>query len=137
ARPPAAFGAARVVRLREASHPCRPRSSRAAGPALFQVPLCVGPRLADLHAAGAPLIAMDTTGPELSESPFPERFGLVVGVEGPGLPAHLRQGERRRIAMQPGVESLNAAAAAAVALYVWSRGTPQGKGNPATAYSGT
>ena len=29
--------------------------------------------------------------------------------------------ERRRIAMQPGVESLNAATAAAVALYVWSR----------------
>jgi tRNA G18 (ribose-2'-O)-methylase SpoU len=71
---------------------------------------------------GASLIALDSSGPELSESPFPERFGLVVGVEGPGLPAHLRGGERRRIAMQPGVESLNAAAAAAIALYVWSRG---------------
>ena len=66
------------------------------------------------------MIALDTTGPELSEAPFPDRFGLVVGVEGPGLPAHLREGERRRIAMQPGVESLNAAAAAAIALYVWS-----------------
>jgi tRNA G18 (ribose-2'-O)-methylase SpoU len=120
-RSAAAFGVARVVLLREAAHPFHPRSSRAAGPALFQVPLHIGPRLADLRAAGAPLIAMDTTGPELSESPFPARFGLVVGVEGPGLPAHLRDGERRRIAMQPGVESLNAAAAAAVALYVWSR----------------
>jgi tRNA G18 (ribose-2'-O)-methylase SpoU len=28
--------------------------------------------------------------------------------------------------MQPGVESLNAAAAAAVALYVWSRGNRPG-----------
>jgi 16S rRNA (guanine527-N7)-methyltransferase len=121
-RSAAAFGAARVVLLREAAHPFHPRSSRAAGPALLQVPLLVGPRLADLRVAGAPLIAMDTTGPELSESPFPDRFGLVVGVEGPGLPAHLREGERRRIAMQPGVESLNAAAAAAIALYVWSRG---------------
>jgi 16S rRNA (guanine(527)-N(7))-methyltransferase RsmG len=119
-RSAAAFGVARVVLLREAAHPFHPRSSRAAGPALFQVPLYVGPRLADLRTACAPLIAMDTTGPELSESPFPARFGLVVGVEGPGLPAHLRDGERRRIAMQPGVESLNAAAAAAVALYVWS-----------------
>ena len=72
------------------------------------------------------MIALDTTGPELSEAPFPARFGLVVGVEGPGLPAHLREGERRRIAMQPGVESLNAAAAAAIALYVWSRRTPPG-----------
>ena len=69
---------------------------------------------------------MDTTGPELSDSPFPDRFGLVVGVEGPGLPAHLREGERRRIAMQPGVESLNAAAAAAIALYVWSHGARSG-----------
>jgi 16S rRNA (guanine527-N7)-methyltransferase len=124
-RSAAAFGASRVVLLREAAHPFHPRSSRAAGPALFQVPLLVGPRLADFRAAGAPLIAMDTTGPELSESPFPERFGLVVGVEGPGLPDHLREGERRRIAMQPGVESLNAAAAAAIALYVWSSGLPR------------
>ncbi len=120
-RSAAAFGAARVVLLREAAHPFHPRSSRAAGPALFQVPLGVGPRLADLKAEGAPLIALDTDGPELSESPFPDRFGLVVGVEGPGLPPHLRAGHRRRIAMRPGVESLNAAAAAAVALYAWSR----------------
>jgi 16S rRNA (guanine527-N7)-methyltransferase len=125
-RSAAAFGVMRVVLLREAAHPFHPRSSRAAGPALFQVPLQIGPRLADLHAAGAPLIAMDTTGGELSEAPFPATFGLVVGVEGPGLPAHLREGERRRIAMRPGVESLNAAAAAAIALYVWSRGGSPG-----------
>ena len=68
------------------------------------------------------LIALDTTGPEIGEAPFPDTFGLVVGAEGPGLPVPLRHGERRRIAMQPGVESLNAATAAAIALYVWSRG---------------
>ena len=68
-----------------------------------------------------PLIALDTSGPELSEAPFPDTFGLVVGVEGPGLPGHLRQGERRRIAIEPGVESLNAATATAIALYVWAR----------------
>jgi 16S rRNA (guanine(527)-N(7))-methyltransferase RsmG len=119
-RSAAAFGAKRVVLLREAAHPFHPRSSRAAGPALFQVELLRGPSLADLRVKNLPLIALDTTGPELSESPFPERFGLVVGVEGPGLPQHLRQGERRRIAIQAGVESLNAAAAVAIALYVWS-----------------
>ncbi len=120
-RSAAAFGVARVVLLKEAAHPFHPRSSRAAGPSLFQVPIQRGPRLADLRSTATPLIAMDTTGPELSAAPFPDRFGLVVGVEGPGLPPHLREGQRRRIAMQPGVESLNAAAAAAVALYVWSR----------------
>ena len=120
-RSAAAFGVARVVLLREAAHPFHPRSGRAAGPALFQVPLTIGPRLEDLQVKGVPLIALDTTGPELSEAPFPDRFGLVVGVEGPGLPPRLREGPRRRIAMQPGVESLNAAAAAAIALYVSAR----------------
>jgi 16S rRNA (guanine(527)-N(7))-methyltransferase RsmG len=120
-RSAAAFGVSRVVLLREAAHPFHPRSSRAAGPALFQVPLCHGPSLADLQVKDVPLIALDTTGPELSEGAFPERFGLVIGVEGPGLSRQLRQGERRRIAMQPGVESINAATAAAIALYVWSQ----------------
>jgi 16S rRNA (guanine(527)-N(7))-methyltransferase RsmG len=120
-RSAAAFGAAQVVLLREAAHPFHPRAGRAAGPALFQVPLRQGPSLGDLRAASIPLIALDTSGTELSEAPFPETFGLVVGVEGPGLPDRLRQGERRRIAIAPGVESLNAATAAAIALYVWAR----------------
>ena len=53
-RSAAAFGVARVVLLREAAHPFHPRSSRAAGPALFQVPLCIGPPLAEIRTAGAP-----------------------------------------------------------------------------------
>jgi 16S rRNA (guanine527-N7)-methyltransferase len=133
-RSAAAFGAARIVLLRESAHPFHPRSSRAAGPALFQVPLLHGPALADLQVEKVPLIALDTSGPELSEAPFPDSFGLVAGIEGPGLPTRLRAGERRRIAMQPGVESLNAAAATAIALYVWSRGQApdsRGPGGPA------
>jgi 16S rRNA (guanine527-N7)-methyltransferase len=120
-RSAAAFGARRVVLLREAAHPFHPRSSRAAGSALFQVPLFFGPPLEDLQVQNAPLFALDLAGPLLGETPFPERFGLVVGVEGPGLPPRLRQGERRRIAIKPGVESLNAATAAAIALYEWSK----------------
>jgi 16S rRNA (guanine527-N7)-methyltransferase len=119
-RSAAAFGVARVVLLREAAHPFHPRSSRAAGSALFQLPLLQGPTLDELHVAHAPLIALHTTGPELAEAPFPDRFGLVAGIEGPGLPAHMHEGPRRRIAMRAGVESLNAAAATAIALYVWS-----------------
>jgi 16S rRNA (guanine(527)-N(7))-methyltransferase RsmG len=119
-RSAAAFGVAQVVLLREAAHPFHPRGSRAAGPALFQVPLRQGPSLEDLRVGKVPLIALDTSGPELSEAPFPDTFGLVVGVEGPGLPGPLRLGERRRIAIEPGVESLNAATATAIALYVWA-----------------
>jgi 16S rRNA (guanine(527)-N(7))-methyltransferase RsmG len=121
-RSAAAFGVAQVVLLREAAHPFHPRGGRAAGPALFQVPLRQGPALDDLRVATVPLIALDTSGPELGEASFPDTFGLVVGVEGPGLPQALRQGERRRIAIAAGVESLNAATATAIALYAWARG---------------
>ena len=65
------------------------------------------------------LLALSADGPELGDEPFPDCFGLVVGIEGPGLPEHLRSGPTRRIPMEPGVESLNAATAAAVALYAW------------------
>jgi 16S rRNA (guanine527-N7)-methyltransferase len=119
-RSAAAFGVKRVVLLREAAHPFHPRSSRAAGPALFQVELLHGPSLQELRASTIPLIALDNSGSELSDSPFPDHFGLVVGAEGPGLPPHLRERQRRRIAIEPSVESLNAAAAVAIALYVWA-----------------
>jgi 16S rRNA (guanine527-N7)-methyltransferase len=123
-RSAAAFEVARVVLLKESAHPFHPRSSRAAGPALFQVALQTGPSIHELGARGVPLIALDTSGPALDESPFPARFGLVIGLEGPGLPQRLRQGQRRRIPISSRVESLNAAAAAAVALYDWSRQRP-------------
>ena len=121
-RSAAAFGVPRVVLLQEAAHPFHPRSSRAAGPALFQTELMTGPSALELASTSHPLIALDAAGDEIGERPFPKTFGLVIGLEGPGLPDHLRRGELRRIGMAPGVESLNAATAAAVALYVWSRG---------------
>ena len=71
--------------------------------------------------SGAPLIALSTEGPTLDSEPFPDRFGLVVGVEGPGLPDHLRSGPTRRIPIAVEVESLNAAAATAIALYACAR----------------
>jgi tRNA G18 (ribose-2'-O)-methylase SpoU len=132
-RSAAAFGVAQVVLLREAAHPFHPKSSRAAGPALFQVPLRLGPHLQELQPRGAPLIALATEGPELAAEPWPERFGLVAGIEGPGLPAALRQGPRRRIPIAPGVESLNAATAAAIALYAWR----QAGGEGASGFTGS
>ncbi len=125
-RSAAAFGAARVVLLREAAHPFHPKAARAAGSALFQVPLEQGPSIRDLNSIEVPLIALSADGPELASSGFPQQFGLVAGIEGPGLPDHLRAGLTRRIAMEPGVESLNAATAAAVALYAWRQGRADG-----------
>lgn len=120
-RSAAAFGVARVVLLREAAHPFHPRSARAAGTALFQVPLCQGPSVQDLDPSTTPLIALAADGEDLDASPWPERFGLLAGLEGPGLPERLRQGPTRRIPIAPEVESLNAATAAAIAMFAWQR----------------
>lgn len=121
-RSAAAFGVGRVVLLREAAHPFHPKSLRAAGPAVFQVEIRQGPSIKDLVGDGLPLIALDAAGADLDAEPFPERFGLVPGIEGPGLPAHLRGGTSRRIPIAAEVESLNAATATAIALYAWRRG---------------
>lgn len=119
-RSAAAFGVSRCVLLRESAHPFHPKSVRAAGTALFQVPMLRGPSIQDLHPQVNHLIALSADGEELT-APFPPVFGLVPGVEGPGLPACLREGARRRIPISPDVESLNAATATAVALYEWRR----------------
>jgi 16S rRNA (guanine527-N7)-methyltransferase len=120
-RSAAAFGVAQAVLLREAAHPFHPRAARAAGPALFQVALRQGPSLHDLDPTTGPMIALAADGDDLDARPFPERFGLVPGLEGPGLPEALRAGPRRRIPIAADVESLNAATAAAIALYAWRR----------------
>jgi tRNA G18 (ribose-2'-O)-methylase SpoU len=67
-----------------------------------------------------PIIPLDLDGPALDEEPWPDRFGLLPGVEGPGLPSRWRgHPHRRRVPIAPGVESLNAATATAVSLFAW------------------
>jgi cyclic beta-1,2-glucan synthetase len=48
-------------------------------------------------------------------------MGLLVGVEGPGVPERFRQKRLIGIPMEAGSESLNAAVSAAVAMYEWYR----------------
>ncbi len=61
-RSAAAFGVARVVLLREASHPFHPKSVRAGGTALLQVPLLTGPSIRELDVRHAPWIALSAGG---------------------------------------------------------------------------
>jgi TrmH family RNA methyltransferase len=65
--------------------------------------------VATVPRSGRTVFDVDLTGP----------VALLIGGEGPGLPAPLvdRADERVSIPMQPPVESLNAAVAAAVVLY--------------------
>ncbi len=130
-RSAAAFGVARVVLLQEAAHPFHPKAARAAGTALFQVKLEQGPSIRELTSPDVPLISLSGDGPDIALESFPARFGLVAGVEGPGLPDHLRSGPTRRIPMEPGIESLNAATASAVALYAWRTALTRSTGKSA------
>ncbi len=118
----AAFGISQLVLLQEAAHPFHPKAVRVAGSSLFRVPMVRGPSIADLSVAEAPLITLSPRGTDIANYPFPETFGLVPGIEGPGLPPSLRDYVSLSIPMEGRVESLNAALATGIALYVWRSG---------------
>ena len=108
-----------MILLAESAHPCHPKALRASGGVALQARLLAGPALDDLPS-DLPLLPLAADGEPLSRVVFPERFGLLVGMEGPGLPEKWRE-RAVAIPMAGEVESLNAATAAAIALYVWSQ----------------
>jgi 16S rRNA (guanine527-N7)-methyltransferase len=118
-RSAAAFGAAQAILLAESAHPFHPKALRASGGAALSLPLRPGPSLQALPPE-LPILALSAEGVDIRETTFPEAFGLLAGLEGPGLPEAWRR-HAVRIPIRPEVESLNAAAAVAVALYEWKR----------------
>ena len=121
-RSAAAFGVAQVILLAECAHPYHPKALRASGGLVPSVRLRQGPSLETLVPSHLPILALSPTGTPIDTVEFPPAFGLLAGLEGPGLPPAWRP-SAVRIPMRPGVESLNAAAAAAVGLYEWARRT--------------
>ncbi len=128
-RSAAAFGVSDIVMLEEAAHPWHPRSVRAAGTTLFRIPLHEGPSISDLKQAGFPLITLSAQGRDVKDDTFPDTFCLVPGIEGPGLPESLENEISLSIPMEPGIESINAATATGIMLYVW-RNAVRKKGSP-------
>ena len=128
-----AFGAGGVLLSPGCCDPLYRKSIRVSAGAALRLPYSIDPRWpASLHmlrAAGARVLAM-TPGPrarELDEvlaSADPgAAIALLVGHEGDGLTdaAMAAAGERVRIAIRPGVDSLNVATAAAIALHACRR----------------
>ena len=74
--------------------------------------------LAALEAAGIEAWALSPVrGEPLQSLRLPPRLAIVLGAEGPGLPAELMDRCRRvSIPMAPGIDSLNVATAGAIAL---------------------
>ena len=121
-RSAAAMGAGVVV-LKEAANIYHPKTLRAAGPAIFHTKIWHGPDLGKLVALIAeagldqlPIFALSPKGENLFKFKFPSTLGLVAGPEGPGLDNIWPSASRLSIPMQPGVESLNAAAAVDMAM---------------------
>lgn len=145
-RSAAAFGVARVILLKGAAHPFHPKSFRVAGSNLFRIPLVKGPGIDELAESDVPVITLSTGGLSIGDYRFPRTFGLLPGLEGPGLPEACRHRPSVGIPMEPGVESLNAALATGIALYVWKssavkgnfagRGPVRGAGRPFRKKSG-
>jgi 16S rRNA (guanine(527)-N(7))-methyltransferase RsmG len=122
-----AFGVQNVILLSESAHPYHPKALRTSIGAAFRVNLFEGPSLKDIPQS-LPVITLSSEGIDISNFEFPKAFGLLPGIEGPGLPDHLRA-QAVSIPIRKQVESLNAATAAAIALYVWSQTQPGAKDN--------
>jgi 16S rRNA (guanine(527)-N(7))-methyltransferase RsmG len=118
-RSAAAFGARQVILLAESAHPFHPRAIRASGGAVFSVRLRQGPPIESLPTE-LPIVALSPEGRAIDTIQFPGAFGLLPGIEGPGLPL-LRRDNAVSIPIRPRMESLNASVATAIALFVWAQ----------------
>lgn len=115
-----AMNVGRIILLAESANPFHPKAVRASAGTVFSSPLYQGPSLADLPE-DLPVIALSSRGKPLAWTTLPPAFYLLTGMEGPGLPPRWLT-DAVAIPMAPGVESLNAAVATAIALYEWRRG---------------
>lgn len=126
-RSAAALGIDAVLITPRCADPLYRRSIRVSMGAVFQVPwvrLESWPDdVAELRAAGFDIAAMELTshsqGIDEVAAMHSERLALVLGTEGAGVsPAALEMADRTvMIPMRPGVDSLNVAAASAVAFW--------------------
>ena len=113
-----AFGVSGIILLAEAANPFHPKSVRASGGTVFSARLLEGPSITELTGE-LPLVPLSREGKTISGFKFPASFGLLPGIEGPGLPEKFRNAAVS-IPISPEVESLNGAAAAAIAMFKWA-----------------
>jgi 16S rRNA (guanine(527)-N(7))-methyltransferase RsmG len=116
------FGVRRIILLSEAAHPFHLKAIRSSGGAVFRAVLFRGPSLKELvsitEKRSIRLVPLDKRGQDIRAFKFPEKFLLLPGIEGPGLPTNLIE---KSISIPTGddIESLNAAIATSIALFSW------------------
>ena len=111
-----AFGVSKVILTQESCTPFLPRAIRASSGACFRLKLeSTGP-LAELSLQDA--YVLDMQGTDLAGFQWPANVHLVLGEEGRGIPENLKL-KSLKIGMAGQVESLNAMAAASIALFTY------------------
>lgn len=122
-RSAAAFGASKVILLKECASPFHPKAGRAASASTLITPLAKGPSIRDLASAAGPILALDMKGKSLATFAWPTNARLLIGEEGQGVPS-ANNFDYLAIPMAKDVESLNATVAASIALFSYSARTP-------------
>jgi len=122
-RSAAALGATAVVITGEAADPFGPKAVRASAGSCYHIPVLRRPQivdaLAELRSAGLqPFGLAASAAEEVTTLTGRADVALVLGSESHGLGTGPADLARVRIAMAPEVESLNVAAAGAIALHV-------------------
>lgn len=120
------FGADAVLTLKPSVRPDNPKTVRASGGAVFRLPVfaALDPEafFDALRAAGVGLLAASAHGSRsVADASLRGPTAILIGNEAAGLPPGIPAGECIRIPLRPGVDSLNAAVAAAVLLYEAAR----------------
>jgi RNA methyltransferase, TrmH family len=117
-----AFGATGVVFLKGTVSPYNPKCLRASAGSVFRVPLVAGMderlTLAAVEQRKLEMFALMPKGSlDLSQCNFGRKCAIIVGSEGRGVSERLRAKAMDLRIPTVGVESLNAALAAGIALY--------------------
>ncbi len=132
-RSAAAFGATGVLLPFEGQAPITDAVFKVSAGMAFRIPLVTfegyQQTLSDLRKRGFSIAALDQNAKTpLQDAVFDKPTVLVVGNESQGIPAAVKPlvDTKLSISMDSRAESLNVAAAAAVALYQWSVKHPKG-----------
>ena len=115
-RSAAAFGASSVAIGPDTADPFGPKAVRASMGAIFSVPVA---RVASVAQLPAPRVALVAGAPELLRGA--NEGTLVVGAERAGLPEEVVEACDAAARIDIAGDSLNAAMAATIALYEWTR----------------
>ena len=118
-----AFGATGVVLLRGSAHVSNGKLLRASAGSIFRLPFLEAMSVAELlvraEASGLVLYALDAAGATpITAADFTAPAILVAGNEGSGVSPELRRAATRLSIPTAGVESINAAVALSIALFV-------------------